>query len=138
MGGRYQITQLDLSGCSLGPGVVRPFVFNSVEDVRGSCSAHASRLSLDDPKSEMPPGVLGAPKDANAPDPSPNAEEAPADGEETPVVEGERELKGFDRLCELSGPKRFDEWLRGRSTRAPPSLLSVPGVDRDNLPELQN
>lgn len=118
--------------------MVEPFVFSSVDDVRGSCSANASRLSLDDPKSGMPPGVLGAPKDANAPDPSPNAEDAPADGEETPVVEGEMELKGFDRLCELSGPKRFEEWLRGRSTRAPLSLLSVPDVDSDSLPELRN
>ena len=59
------------------------------------------------------PGVLGVlaedPKDANAPDPSPKAEDAPVVGEATVVVvKGEIPLKGFDLpLVEPSPPNRF-------------------------------
>ena len=62
-----------------------------------------SRLSTElEPKSRAVPGDLGVltddPKDANAPEPRPNAEEAPAVGEATlvVVVDGEMVLKGFD------------------------------------------
>lgn len=55
------------------------------------------------------------------------------DGEETPPDNGDIALNGFERPCELSGPKRFDR--RGSSTRAP-SFASAPDVDRDNLDEL--
>lgn len=81
----------------------------------------------------MPPGVLGVPKDANAPDPNPNADEA-LDGDDTPPDRGDNALKGFDRPWELSGPKRF---VRGFSTREPPSLLSEPPVERDSLEALK-
>ena len=46
------------------------------------------------------PGVLGTlfevPKDAKAPEPRPNAEEAPAVGDATAVLEDVMELKGLD------------------------------------------
>jgi hypothetical protein len=65
---------------------------------------------LDEFRSDaLVPGVLGVPKDANAPEPKPNAEEAFVEGEDTPPERGDNALKGFDRPpCELSGPKRFD------------------------------
>ena len=77
-------------------------------------SSPVSRFSLDaEPKSKAVPGVLGVfvaePNEAKAPDPGPNAFEAPAEGDDTPPVRGEMALKGFDRPCALSGPKRFDE-----------------------------
>lgn len=87
------------------------------------------------------PVVLGVfavePKDANAPDPRPNAEEAPAEGEETFVDRGEIALKGLERPWELSGPKRFEEWPRGESDLAELSLLSGPVMDKESLVELQ-
>lgn len=128
MGGRYQMTQVDFSGCSL-MAVLAAFVFALSAE---SCSVGLSRFSRGVLRSE-PPGVLGAPKDAKAPDPRPNAEEAFVDGEDTPPESGDRALKGFDRPWELSGPKRF---VRGSSTLAP-SLPSVPVIDRDNLEELE-
>ncbi len=74
-----------------------------------------------EPKSSDGPGVLGVlaedPKDAKAPEPSPNAEEAPELGDETLVESGEIALNGFDLPCEeLSPPKRFvDVNVRGES-----------------------
>jgi hypothetical protein len=86
------------------------FTFSVLDD---SCSLGKSRLSFVKPRSAVPPGVLGVfaeePKEANAPDPRPKAFEALADGDETPAERGEMALKGLDRPCELSGPKRFDE-----------------------------
>jgi len=58
-------------------------------------------------KSNAPPGVFGvleAPKDANAPDPRPNALEAPVVGEAREVVEGDMALKGFLLLCDEVSP----------------------------------
>jgi hypothetical protein len=75
------------------------------------------------------------PKDANAPEPRPKADDALAEGEETLVESGEIALKGLERPCELSGPNRFDEWLRGDST-LPLSLFSAPDMDKDSLLEL--
>jgi hypothetical protein len=84
-------------------------------------------------------GVLGVfavePKDANAPEPRLKADEALAEGEETFVESGEMALKGLERPCELSGPNRFDEWLRGDSA-FPLSLLSTPDMDNESLLEL--
>lgn len=76
---------------------------------------------------------MGAPKDAKAPEPRPNADEAFVDGEDTPAESGESALKGLDRLpWELSGPKRFAV----REKLVPLSLLSGPVIDRDSLEEL--
>lgn len=132
MGGRYQITQVDLSKWSFDDTAVEPLVFSKNSD-----SEVGSRFSPPGVfRSEDPPGVLGAPKDAKAPEPKPKAEEALVDGEETPPERGERALKGFDRPWELSGPKRFA--VRGISTLAPPSFPSVPVIDRESLEVLQN
>lgn len=59
------------------------------------------------PKSRAPPGVLGvfdAPKEAKAPDPRPNALDAPAAGEEMEADEGVARLKGFLLLCDELSP----------------------------------
>ena len=122
------MTQVDFRGCSLMVELAA-FIFAPSAE---SCSVKLSRFSRGVLRSE-PPGVLGAPKDAKAPDPRPNADEAFVDGEDTPPERGDRALKGFDRPWELSGPKRF---VRGISTLAP-SLPSVPVIDRDNLEELE-
>lgn len=59
------------------------------------------------PKSKAPPGVFGvfdAPKEAKAPDPRPNALDAPAAGEEIVVDAGVARLKGFLLLCDELSP----------------------------------
>lgn len=131
MGGRYQTIQVDLSGCS--PGPIAGGFARALAREASSCSGATSRFSPGVFTSDEPPGVFGAPNEAKAPDPSPKAEEALVDGEETPPDSGDIALKGFERPWELSGPNRLDE--RGRSTRAP-SLPSAPDMDRDNLEEL--
>jgi hypothetical protein len=66
------------------------------------------------PKSKAVPGVFGVfdadPNDANAPDPRPNAVDAPTVGDATLAgTTGDIVLKGLDRPCEeVSPPKRFD------------------------------
>jgi hypothetical protein len=131
VGGRYQTIQVDFNACS--PGPAGPLACD-LDLIRSSCSVEISRLSPGVFTSEEPPGVLGAPNEAKAPEPRPNADEALVEGEETPADSGEIALKGFERPWELSGPKRLDG--RGRSTRAT-SLPSVPDMDRDNLEELE-
>lgn len=145
MGGRYQTIQVAFKECSLI--VVVELVSREEEEVLDFIlpvddeSSPVSRLSLEDaePKSKAVPGVLGVfvaePNEANAPDPRPNAFEAPAEGDDRPPVRGEMALKGFDRPCELSGPKRFDEWVRDSSGLELTSLSLL--VDRDNLLALQ-
>ena len=87
-------------------------------------------------KPPPPPGVLGVfpedPNDAKAPEPSPNAEDALAEGEF--VVNGDIAFSGFDFPASL--PKRRVEKLRGESD-LPPSLPSVLLTESDNLPVLQ-
>ena len=68
-------------------------------------------------KSREVPGVLGVfaedPKEAKAPDPRPNADEAPLVGEATlVVVKGAMPLNGFDLLLKdpSATPKRFAGW----------------------------
>lgn len=70
-----------------------------------------SRLSpgaFEGPVSEEAPGVLGAPNEAKAPEPKPNADEAFVEGDATPPERGDIALKGFERPWELSGPNRFE------------------------------
>jgi hypothetical protein len=124
--------QVDRKGCSsLSDGTEIFDLIPSADTVTRSVGL--SRLSPGVFKSDEPPGVFGAPKDAKAPEPRPNADEAFVEGEDTPAESGERALKGLDRPpWELSGPKRFDV----REMLAPLSLLSVPVIDRDNLEEL--
>ena len=96
------------------------------------------------PKSRPVAGVFGVlaedPKDANAPDPKPKAEDAPDVGEATLVVfKGEMALKGFDLPCEeLSPPNRFaEEYVRGESDLVLSLvLLFALGVDKESLVEL--
>ena len=108
VGGRYHTTQVDLSGCS--GTTVEDLLARDDEDARVftlspllSFPESFSRLSTElELKSRAVPGDLGGlvddPKDANAPEPSPKAEEAPAAGEFPllVVVEGDMVLKGFD------------------------------------------
>lgn len=96
------------------------------------------------PRSSDAPGVLGVlaedPKDANAPEPSPKAEDAPFVGEATfVVVKGEIPLNGLGLpLAELSAPNRLvDEYVRGVSIL----LVSLPllvelDVESESLLEL--
>lgn len=63
-------------------------------------------------KSNAVPGVFGVlladPKDAKAPDPSPNAEEPPVVGDASaPGVNGEMALKGLRPPCDDVAPKPF-------------------------------
>lgn len=63
-------------------------------------------------KSKAVPGVFGVlltdPKDAKAPEPSPNAEEPPVVGEaRAPGVNGEMVLKGLRPPCDDVAPKPF-------------------------------
>ena len=56
-------------------------------------------------------GVFDDPKLANAPEPRPKAEEAPAMGDaKAPLAPGVRLLKGFDFPCDgASPPNRFED-----------------------------
>lgn len=63
-------------------------------------------------KSKAVPGVLGVlpaePKDANAPEPSPKAEEPPVVGDANPLgVNGDMALKGLRPPWDESPPKRL-------------------------------
>lgn len=74
--------------------------FSAVGVLEGTAAA---RLA----KSRAPPGVFGvfdAPKDAKAPEPRPNALDAPAAGEEMVVEDGVARLKGFLLLCDELSP----------------------------------
>ena len=93
------------------------FAFTSVPPF--SLGASFSRLSMavfELVKSKAVPGVFGVfpddPKEAKAPEPSPNADEAPLVGEAMlVVVTGAMALKGFDLLLkDPSPPKRFAGW----------------------------
>ena len=99
---------MDFIGCSLFGLEVELFrdedeLFDlTVSKATASWSPCASRLSPDafDVFKSNEDGVLGvfvAPKDANAPEPRPKAEEALAEGEETFVERGEIALKGLER-----------------------------------------
>ena len=94
----------DTFGLTSGPGCSFDTSFSRFSpDVEGAGLPRSSEL----------PGVLGVlaedPKDANAPDPSPKAEDAPVVGEATVVVvNGEMPLNGLDfPLAEPSPPNLF-------------------------------
>lgn len=159
MGGRYQTThesfnghdslKLFVTGASLVSSVVGVCRFD-LEAPPGPAEvaliAPLGRLSpgADDalplaaalPQSKAVPGVLGVlfaePNEANAPDPKPNAEDAPVPGDAT--LAGETELKGFDfEPCEEeSPPNRLEAKLRGGS----PFPSSDTGIE--SLPALHS
>jgi hypothetical protein len=125
VGGRYQTTQVCFKGCSDEELIVELLKDDDeallVILVDPSFSRFSPGGDVDVPgpavlaKSRTFPGDLGVfaeePNEANAPDPSPNAEEAPeVVGEETPVVvKGATALKGLCFPCEeLSPPNRLD------------------------------
>jgi hypothetical protein len=143
VGGRYQTIQVLRMGCSKGVEADLPVR----EEEDPFCLILSVlllvSLSLDSAaaceKSTLPPGVfgtlLGAPKEANAPVPSPNADEAPgvvAVG----VATFSMLLKGFAPPCEEVVPKRLAEGnARGESVLE--SLLPFElEVLRDSLLEL--
>ena len=115
IGGRNQNTQLSLKVCV---GVVEFLELSVREDLEGLDARSLNCFSkvgvFPDPttlpKSSALPGVFGvlaAPKDANAPEPRPNALDAPAVGEAIEVVEGDMAPKGFLLLWEEVSPWRL-------------------------------
>lgn len=92
--------QIDLSGWPLtaAPDVASIDDDDAFDLILLSISASGSAPSR---FSSVPPGVLGVladePNEAKAPDPSPNAFDAPAPGEETPPERGDMALKGLVR-----------------------------------------
>lgn len=105
------MTQVDFKGCSLGPGTgvgmdcgEARLSFRLSADESCSAESRLSRGAFDETRSAEPLGVLGAPKDANAPEPRPKADEALVEGEDTPPPErGEMALKGLERALDLDG-----------------------------------
>ena len=139
---------MDFIGCSelvgddlLPSDDTEPFGL-TVASLMGSFSCFSLESWVD---SELVPGVLGAlfelPKDAKAPDPSPNAEEAPTVGEATAALEDDvTELKGLDFPLwdDASPPKRFvAEKVRGESDLEFSRLAVGLAVDKESLLELQ-
>lgn len=85
-------------------------------------------------------GVFDDPKLANAPEPKPKAEEAPALGEtKAPLPPELILLKGFDFPCDdVSPPKRFEDVkVRGESVLDVSLLARDVDVDKESLPLLQ-
>lgn len=144
---------MDFSGCSgvafddlLARDDVEAFVLISAPEA--SFPDSFSRFSAPEieafpelPVSRDVPGVLGVftedPKEANAPEPSPNAEDAPFGvGEEMfVVVRGDIPLNGLDLLLPaVSPPKRFaDGYARVVSVLLRSLLLFEFDVDRESL-----
>jgi hypothetical protein len=143
VGGLYHTIQVDFSGFSevvLGERLVSEdvdpldvtllFPASLAPSLPGFSTAEAADATAE-PKSTDVPGVFGVfaedPKDAKAPEPRPNAEEAPELGEETLVESGDIPLNAFDLPgAELSPPNRLvDVNVRGDSILL---LLLVSGL----------
>lgn len=103
------LSREDVDGLFLILVSVESFRMNSLSLFSAAGDSDAKEL----PKSSDVAGVFGVfaedPKDANAPDPSPKAEEAPEEGEAMLAVDkGAIELDGLDLpLDEPSPPKRL-------------------------------
>jgi len=123
IGGRNQNTQLCLNMC-VGGGVAFLEPVRDAFDALGAI-VFVREVSLrlfsavgvlvpprTPPKSNALPGDFGvfeAPKDANAPEPRPNALDAAVVGEGTTVVGEDIALKGLDFPCdEMSPPYRLE------------------------------
>src|SRR6266542_3439246 len=92
----------------------------------------ATRLT----KSNAPLGVFSVledPKDANAPDPNPNALDAPAVGEEMEDADGDIALKGFLLLCEELFPCLREKSRAGWSLLEPAPFVEGAPVDKESL-----
>lgn len=152
MGGLYQITQVYFNGqgalgssgpeelCASSEAVVDSDSFRALFTILLGAFFSPGVVGVPADavvglKSKAVPGVLGVfaadPKDANAPDPSPKAEEPAVVGEAKPVfVKGEIALKGLRPPCdELSPPRRFD----AENVRDGGSGLSLWVIDRESL-----
>ena len=117
------------------------FALTSLSLVSFNCSF--SRLSpvagAELPKSRPVPGVFGVlaevPKDANAPDPRPKADEAPLVGEATlVVVKGVMPLSGLVLLLKES--KRLAGWYVLNPPFLPSSVLPLLLLESESLLEL--
>jgi len=116
IGGRNQKTQVCLKGWERG-GVAdlesAREAFDIFVTMSLACFSMAGVLADNAttlPKSRAVPGVFGIfedPKDANAPEPRPNALDAPAVGEAMEVTEGDAVLKGFLVPCDEVSPPCF-------------------------------
>lgn len=153
MGGRYQTIQVDFRACSdivLDDRLAKEDVdaFGLISAPPASFTVSFSRFSatgvVELLRSRDAPGVRGVlaedPKDANAPEPRPKAEEAPfVEGVTLVVVKGETPLNGLDLpLVDTSPPKRFaDGYARGESVLllSLVALLGL-GVASESLVEL--
>ena len=153
MGGRYQTIHVDFNGCSgtgfdnlLARDDVEAFVLISTPaasfpDSFSRFSAPTVEAFPKLPASKDVPGVLGVltedPKEAKAPEPSPNAEDAPFGvGEEIFVVlRGDIPLNGLGLPLEaVSLPKRFtDGYARAASVLLRSLLLVEFDVDKESL-----
>jgi hypothetical protein len=122
MGGRNQKTQLCLSTWAGGGDIFLNSAREALDPLGAKIFVRAASFvafsetcglfPTTPPKSRAFPGDLGVfadPNEAKAPEPSPNALEAPVVGEDMTLVEGARALKGLDLTCEeLSPVYRFD------------------------------
>lgn len=153
MGGRYQTIHVDFRACSdivLDDRLAKEDVdaFGLISAPPASFTASFSRFSttgvVELLRSRDAPGVRGVladdPKEANAPEPRPKAEEAPfVEGVTLLVVKGGMPLNGLDLpLVDTSPAKRFaDGYARGDSDLLF-SLVTLLGleVDRESLVEL--
>ena len=151
VGGRYHTIHVALRECSevvLDDLLVRDDTeaFDLTSAPPLSLEFSFSRFSVTGaelPKSREVPGVFGVfaddPNDANAPEPRPNADEAPFVGDATlVVVKGVMPLNGLDLLLtEPSLLNRFAGWYGREESDLVLSLLGL-AVERDSLLELLN
>lgn len=152
VGGRYQTIHVDLSGSSLTPlSLLAEDADLSREDEDAfDLTGFQAPPSWSACKSRLSPCCLPAiasgelavlddfavdPNEAKAPEPSPKADDAATEGEETVEERGDMALNGFERGCEPS--KRPAERPRDESNFPAPSLLSELEVDRESFAELQ-
>ncbi len=122
MGGRYHTTQVDFIGCA-GPVVPDAETEEDEEDVLLTLlltfAPSFPVLSFASEAPKVLAALLELPKDANAPDPRPKADDAPVVGDVMPAPMGlDIELKGLVRFFEgVSFPSFFPAPKpRGEST----------------------
>jgi hypothetical protein len=145
IGGLYQKDQASFSGCACEAVEGSNFLVSEMDVILGAfantfrASLFGGALGTADPiavSKGLPVvfGVLAEPNDAKAPDPKPNALDAPVgETKPTPGVVA----KGLGLTCDgVSPPWRFtDEPLRLESPVTDP-LVGFPGVVNESLPVL--
>ena len=146
MGGRYQNDHASFSWCALEAAVKAETLFSAMDAMLGALgmatllpSFGGGFLGTADPiavSKGFPPdfGVLAEPKEAKAPEPNPNALEAPVVGD-TKLPPGV--LKGLALPCaDVSPPWRLEKEALREESPADEPLGPFVDVVRDNLPEL--